>query len=122
MIEFEIGQRVLVEPFKKTGTVRTKSTDPHGTTLYGVVYDGDAVMSMKRKKGAMDVYVTGKRLVNMDSTVVISESTEERDFEELVEGFQDRSHCVVCGHDLLDPAYHNKLVGCKLDESEVTFT
>lgn len=73
MIEFEIAQRVLVEPFGKSGTIRSKSTDPHGTTLYGVVYDHDEVTRVKRKSGAMDVYVQGKRLVALDSVVSIDD-------------------------------------------------
>lgn len=75
MNDFMIGQNVIVEPFGKEGVVRSKSTDPHGTTLFGVVFTGgDKERHLKRVKGAMDVYVPARRLVSVDSVVIIEDA------------------------------------------------
>ena len=82
---YEIGNRVIVKALRSRGKIASVSETPSGKLLLGIILQ-DEEKALRRKKGAVDVYVNEDQVDSFDS--IVSEGDEEDEQMDLIAGYQ----------------------------------
>ena len=83
---YELGNRVIVKALRQRGKIASVSETPSGKLLLGIILQ-DEEKALRRKKGAVDVYVNEDQVDSFDS--IVSEGDEEDEqMEDLITGYQ----------------------------------
>ena len=82
---YEPGNRVIVKALRQRGKIATVSETPSGKLLLGIILQ-DEEKALRRKKGAVDVYVNEDQVDSFDS--IVSEGDVEDEVEEFIAGYQ----------------------------------
>ena len=94
---YTIGSRVIVKALRQRGKIASVSETPSGKTLLGIVLEGDEERAMKRKKGAVDVYMEPWQLDHFDSVVEVEDFTQDDsiDTDYIIEDINEQDSSII---------------------------